>query len=143
MTHVPYKGGGPAVVGLLGGQVQALSTGPSSIGSHVKAGKIRVLAHWGDGSLESMPDVPSLKSLGVNVQFAQWSGVFAPAGTPEATVKKLREAVKAAANDPKVKEAIMRAGSPILYMDAPEFAGYWAADAKVLEGVVRKIGKVE
>jgi tripartite-type tricarboxylate transporter receptor subunit TctC len=143
MTHVPYKGAGPAVVGLLGGEIQALSTGPSSIGGHVKAGKIRVLAHWGASKLESMPDVPSLKSLGANVQFAQWSGVFAPAGTPEAAVKKLREAAKAAANDPKVKEAIMKAGSPIMYMDAPEFAKYWAADAKVLEGVVKKIGKVD
>ncbi|MFM1788301.1 MAG: hypothetical protein RLZZ166_768 [Pseudomonadota bacterium] len=143
MTHVPYKGAGPAVIGLLGDEVQALSTGPSSIGAQVKAGKIRVLAHWGTAKLESMPEVPSLKSLGVNAQFAQWSGVFAPAGTPEAVVKRLRDAAKAAANDPKVKEAIIKAGSPVMYMDAPEFAKYWADDAKVLAGVVKKIGKVE
>jgi tripartite-type tricarboxylate transporter receptor subunit TctC len=143
MTHVPYKGAGPAVVGLLGGEIQALSTGPSSIGGQVKAGKIRVLAHWGSSKLESMPDVPSLKSLGANVEFAQWSGVFVPAATPEPVVKRLREAVKAAASDAKVKDAIVKAGSPIMYMDAPEFAKYWADDAKVLEGVVKKIGKVE
>jgi tripartite-type tricarboxylate transporter receptor subunit TctC len=143
MTHVPYKGAGPAVVGLLGGEIQALSTGPSSIGGQVKAGKIRVLAHWGSSKLESMPDVPSLKSLGADVEFAQWSGVFVPAATPEPVVKRLREAVKAAASDAKVKDAIVKAGSPIMYMDAPEFAKYWADDAKVLEGVVKKIGKVE
>ncbi|MGZ5049280.1 MAG: tripartite tricarboxylate transporter substrate binding protein, partial [Usitatibacter sp.] len=92
MLHVPFTGAGPAVVALLGGQVEALSTGPSSVIGHVKGGKIRVLATWGDARLAAMPDVPTLKELGYDAQFSQWTGLFAPAGTPEAIVAKLREA---------------------------------------------------
>src|SRR3954464_6946044 len=66
LTHVPYTGAGPAVVALLGGQIHALSTGPASVRQHVKAGKIRVLAHGGNTKLETLPDVPSLKSAGYN-----------------------------------------------------------------------------
>ncbi len=80
MVHVPYTGAGPAIVGLLGGQVDALSTGPATVAQHVKAGKIRVLAHWGDVRLVALPDVPSLRDAGTDVQYAQWSGLFVPAG---------------------------------------------------------------
>ncbi|HEX2545281.1 MAG TPA: tripartite tricarboxylate transporter substrate binding protein, partial [Ramlibacter sp.] len=83
MTHIPYTGAGPAVIALLGGQVDALSTGPATVLQHVKAGKIRVLGHWGNNRLETMPDVPSLKQAGYNAEYAQWSGLFVPAGTPE------------------------------------------------------------
>ncbi len=143
MTHVPYTGAGPAIVGLLGGQVDALSTGPASIVQHVKAGKVRVLAHWGEGRLASLPDVPSLKELGVPVEYAQWSGIFVPAGTPEPVVARLREAAKAAANDERVKQVLGTAGSPILYLDAPEFQRYVDADAAKMSDVVKKVGKLE
>jgi tripartite-type tricarboxylate transporter receptor subunit TctC len=143
MTHVPYTGAGPAIVGLLGGQVDALSTGPASIVQHVKAGKVRVLAHWGEGRLAALPDVPSLRELGVPVDYAQWSGIFVPAGTPEPVVARLREAAKAAANDERVKQVLGTAGSPILYMDAPEFQRYVDADAAKMSEVVKKVGKLE
>jgi len=143
LLHVPYTGAGPAIVALLAGQVQALSTGPASVLQHIKGGKVRALAHWGTGRLESLPDVPSLTELGHPVQFAQWSGVFAPAGTPAPVVDRLRAAAKAAAADPKVLKTIQGAGSPVMYMDAPEFAAYWQADAQVLAEAVRRIGKVE
>ena len=142
-THVPYTGAGPAIVGLLGGQVDALSTGPASIVQRVKAGKVRVLAHWGEGRLASLPDVPSLKELGVPVEYAQWSGIFVPAGTPEPVVARLREAAKAAANDERVKQVLGTAGSPILYLDAPEFQRYVDADAAKMSDVVKKVGKLE
>ena len=143
MTHVPYTGAGPAIVGLLGGQVDALSTGPASIVQHVKGGKVRVLAHWGEGRLASLPDVPSLRELGVPVEYAQWSGIFVPAGTPEPVVARLREAAKAAANDERVKQVLGTAGSPILYMDAPEFQRYVDADAAKMAEIVKKVGKLE
>lgn len=143
MTHIPYTGAGPAVVALLGGQVDALSTGPATVLQHVKAGKIRVLGHWGTSKLESMPDVPSLKQAGYNAEYAQWSGLFVPAGTPEPVVERLRAAARAAAQDAKVKSVIMNAGSPILYQDTPEFEKYVQADVKRMADVVKKIGKVE
>ena len=143
MTHVPYTGAGPAIVGLLGGQVDAIATGPATIVQHVNAGKVRVLAHWGQARLAVLPDVPTLKELGVPVDYAQWSGVFAPAGTPEPVLAKLRDAARAAANDPKVKEVLGKAGSPILYQDSPDFQRYVDADAAKMTDVVKKIGKIE
>ena len=143
LVHVPYTGAGPAIVGLLGGQIDLLATGPATIVQHVKAGKVRALAHWGDVRLVSLPDVPSLKELGTNVEYAQWSGLFVPAGTPDAVVARLREAARAAANDPRVKEVLLTAGSPVQYMDAPEFQRYVDADAAKMTDVVKRIGKVE
>ncbi|MCL4761849.1 MAG: tripartite tricarboxylate transporter substrate binding protein [Burkholderiales bacterium] len=143
MTHVPYTGAGPAIVGLLGGQVDAIATGPATIVQHVQGGKARVLAHWGEARLAVLPDVPTLKELGVPIDYAQWSGVFAPAGTPEPALAKLREAARAAANDPKVREVLGKAGSPILYQDSPEFQRYVDADAAKMTEVVKRIGKIE
>jgi tripartite-type tricarboxylate transporter receptor subunit TctC len=143
LTHIPYTGAGPAVLALLGGQVDALSTGPASVLSHIKAGKVRALAHWGEKPLVSLPEVPSLKSLGQPVQFAQWSALFVPVTTPEPIVQRLRAAARKAAADPAVVQTISRAGSPIEYLDAPDFQAYWDADAKLMTQAVRRIGKVE
>jgi len=143
LTHIPYTGAGPAVVALLGGQIQAVSSGPATVLQHVKGGKLRVLAHWGNGKLETMPDVPSLKQSGYDTEYAQWSGLFVPAATPEPVAQRLRAAARAAANDPKVKEVILNAGSPILYEDTPDFEKYVRDDARKMADVVKKIGKVE
>ncbi|RYY68324.1 MAG: tripartite tricarboxylate transporter substrate binding protein, partial [Comamonadaceae bacterium] len=143
MTHVPFTGAGPAVVALLGGQIDAISSGPATVLQHVKAGKVRVLGHWGNGRLGTLPDVPALKEAGYDAEYAQWSGLFVPAATPEPVAQRLRAAARAAAMDPKVKEVILNAGSPILYQDTPDFEKYVQADAKRMAEVVRKIGKIE
>jgi tripartite-type tricarboxylate transporter receptor subunit TctC len=143
MAHVPFTGAAPAVVALLGGQIDAVSSGPATVLQHVKAGKLRVLAHWGNARLEVMPEVPALKDAGYNAEYAQWSGLFIPAGVPEPVAQRLRAAAKAAAQDAKVKEVIQNAGSPILYQDMPEFEQYVQADAKRMADVVKRIGKVE
>jgi tripartite-type tricarboxylate transporter receptor subunit TctC len=143
MVHVPYTGAGPAIVGLLSEQVDALATGPSTIVQHVKSGRLRALAHWGEGRLAALPDVPSLTELGHKVTFSQWAGLFAPAGTPEPVLARLREAAKKAAADERVIRTIGTAGTPIQYMDAPEFARFVADDAKTMAGVVQKIGRVQ
>jgi tripartite-type tricarboxylate transporter receptor subunit TctC len=143
MTHVPFTGAGPAVVALLSGQIDAVSSGPATVLQHVKAGKLRVLAHWGNGKLEALPDVPSLKDAGYDAEYAQWSGLFIPAATPEPIAQRLRAAARAAAQDAKVKQVILNAGSPVLYQDTPDFEKYVQADAKRMAEVVKKIGKVE
>jgi len=143
LVHVPYTGAGPAIVGLLSGQVDALATGPASIVQHIKGGKVRALAQWGNDRLVALPDVPSLKESGTNVEYAQWSGLFVPADAPAPVVQRLREAARAAANDPRVKEVLLTAGSPVLYLDAPEFQRYVDADAAKMVDVVKRIGKVE
>ena len=143
MLHIPYTGAGPAVIALLGGQVDAVSTGPATVLQHIRAGRLRALAHWGEGRLASLPDVPSLTELGFPVTFSQWSGMFVPAGTPDAVIAKLRDAARAAASDPKVQQVIGNAGSPLLYLDSPEFQTFWMTDAARMAEVVRRIGRVE
>ena len=143
MTHIPYTGAGPALLALLGGQVDAVATGPSTVAQQIKAGKLRALAHWGDKPLAALPDVPSLTQSGYATTFAQWSALFVPAGTAEDIVARLRAAAKRAAADPQVVATISRAGSPIEYLDAPEFQSYWNADAALMTEAAKKIGKVE
>lgn len=143
MVHIPYTGAGPAVVALLGGQVDALASGPSTVAQHVKSGRLRALAHWGDKPLLSLPEVPSLTSLGAPVTFAQWSGLFVPAGVSAEVLQRLRTAARAAAADPQVQQVIRTAGSPVEYLDAPEFQAYWDADAALMSSAVKRIGKVE
>ncbi|UAN04769.1 MULTISPECIES: tripartite tricarboxylate transporter substrate binding protein [Achromobacter] len=143
MMHVPFTGAGPAVQALVGGQVDALATGPSSVMQLIQAGRVRPLAHWGDGKLESLPQVPSLKSKGFDASFVQWSGIFALAGTPPAVIDKLRDAVKQIADDPAVQARIAGTGSPVQYLDAPAFDDYWKKDSASLEVAVKRIGKVE
>jgi len=143
LTHIPFTGAGPAVVALLGGQIDAVSTGPATVLQHVKAGKLRVLSHWGNGKLASMPEVSSLKDAGFNAEYAQWSGLFIPAATPEPVAQRIRAAARAAAQDAKVREVILGAGSPVQFQDSPDFEKYVQADAKRMVDVVKKIGKVE
>lgn len=143
ILHIPYTGAAPAVLGLLSGQVDAVATGPASVVQHIKSGKLRALAHWGTGPLTSLPGVPSLKESGYPIEYAQWSGLFAPANTPEPVIAKLREVARKVAEDPSVKNVILTAGSPIMYMDAPEFQQYLNNDAGKMKDVVQKIGKVD
>ena len=143
MTHIPYTGAGPAITALLGGQVDVLASGPSSVVQHIRAGKLRALAHWGHRPLASLPEVPSLAERGFDVQYVQWSGIFVGAETPPAAVQRLREAVRKVATDPAVQQTVLRAGSPIEYLDAPEFADYWHKDVQTMANVVKLIGRVE
>jgi tripartite-type tricarboxylate transporter receptor subunit TctC len=143
MTHIPFTGAGPAVLALLGGQIDAVSSGPATVLAQVKAGKLRVLGHWGTAPLAALPDAPSLKDAGFNAEYAQWSGLFIPAGVPEAIAQRLRAAAKVAALDAKVKEVIANAGSPVQYQDTPDFEKYVQADATRMSAVVKRIGKVE
>jgi len=143
MTHVPYTGAGPAIVGLLGGNIDAVATGPATIVQQVSAGKLRALAQWGNARLVALPDVPSFHELGTNVDYAQWSGLFVAAGTPEGVINRLRDAARAAASDDRVKQVMLTAGSPIQYLDTPEFQRYVDADATKMADVVKRIGKVE
>ena len=143
MTHIPYTGAGPAVVALLGGQVDAIASGPSTVVQQIQTGKLRALAHWGEQPLSALPDVPSFKQLGYPVRFAQWSALFVPTGTPDDAITKLRAAAAKVAADSNVRQVIAKAGSPIEYLDAPEFQTYWDADAAEMTKAVRAVGKVE
>ncbi|MGI4778344.1 MAG: Bug family tripartite tricarboxylate transporter substrate binding protein [Janthinobacterium lividum] len=143
MLHVPYTGAGPAVLALLTGQVDALSTGPSSAVQQIKAGRLRALAHWGEGRLAALPHVPSLRELGVPVAYAQWAGLFAPAGTPPTALARLGEAAQFAAQDSRVTQSLITAGSALQFQDAVEFSSFVQADARSMAVVVQRIGQVD
>jgi tripartite-type tricarboxylate transporter receptor subunit TctC len=143
LFHVPYGGGGPAVTALLGGQVEALASGPAAAVGQIKGGKMRALASWSDKRLAMLPELPTFKELGYDAEFYIWSGVFAPAAAPAPIVSRLREAVRAAATSAEFKNAMEKVSTPVSYLDAPEFAKYWERDARRLAAAVEKIGKVE
>ena len=143
LLHVPYTGAGPAVIALLGGNVDAVASGPSTVIQHIKAGKLRVLASWGERRLLSLPDVPTLTESGFNAVFFQWTALFAPAGTPEPAVARLREAARAAAADSRFVAAMATVETPIQYLDAPELQRFWEADAQKLGEAVRRVGKLD
>ena len=142
LFHIPYQGGGPAVTALLGGQVQALASGPAAAVGQIRGGKMRALAGWGEKRLALMPELPTCKELGYkDVEFYIWSGVVAPAAIPPNVQHKLRAAVRAAVADPQFTAAMAKVSTPISYLDAPEFKDFWVADAARLRVAVEKIGK--
>lgn len=142
MRHVPTTGGGPAITQLLGGHVTMTAGGPAAISSHVKAGKLRTIVSWGAERHPNYKEVPTFKESGYNIEYYIWAGVFVPQGTPEAVTKVLRDAIRQGVADPEFKNTMAKLNSPIKYLDAPEFAKYWDADAKRLADVVKIVGKV-
>jgi tripartite-type tricarboxylate transporter receptor subunit TctC len=144
LRHVPFTGGGPALTALLGGHVDALASGPNVVLQHIKAGKLRALAGWGDKRIEALPDLPTFKELGYkNTEFYIWAGLLAPAGTPEPILKTLREAVAQVVASDEFKAAMSNMETPIAYKDAPDFKAFWDADAKRLTEAVKRVGRIE
>ncbi len=143
LFHVPYQGGGPAVTALLGGQVEALASGPAAAIGQIKGGKMRALASWSTERLKLLPDIPTFKELGYDAEFYIWSGVFVPAATPAPVQQRLRQAVREAASSPEFRGAMDKVATPVSYLDAPEFRKYWERDARRLAAALEKIGKVE
>jgi tripartite-type tricarboxylate transporter receptor subunit TctC len=143
LKHVPYSGAGPALTAILGGHVDTLASGPAVVIPHIKAGKLRPLAGWGAKRVASLPDVPTFKELGYDIEFYIWAGLFAPRGTPEPVMKTIRESVRQAVNTPEFKAAMEKLQTPIAYLDAPEFRKFWDKDAKMLADAIKRVGKVE
>ena len=126
LNHIPYKGGAPALQDLLGGQIDALADS-SSWAPHVKSGKLRLLATWGDKRTQEFPEVPTLKDQGFDVVVDAPNGVGAPKGLEPAIEKRLREAFKAAAASTEFAAACARIDAPLMYLDGPDYEKYVAA----------------
>ncbi len=105
ITHVPYRGTAPAMNDVLGGQVDGIFDGPSSMNA-VKAGRLRAIAIASAQAHPGAPGVPTFRSLGVDLVFGSWFGFFAPKGTPERIVDQLNGDLRAAVADPKTRAAI-------------------------------------
>jgi tripartite-type tricarboxylate transporter receptor subunit TctC len=142
MRHLPTNGGGPALTAILGNNAQVLVTSVAAANAQIKAGKLRALATLSEKRAASLPDVPTMKEQGHDVLFSLWVGLFAPKGTPDPIVRKVREEAKKAVATDQFKKAIDNIGDVVAYLDAPDFAKFWDADAKRVEAAVQSIGKV-
>src|SRR4029079_18305868 len=142
MRHLPTNGGGPALTAILGNNSQVLVTSIAAANAHIKAGKLRALACLSEKRAVSLPDVPTMKEQGYDVLFSLWVGLFAPKGTPDAIVDKLRAESKKATDPEQFKKAVDNIGDVVAYLDKPEFAKFWDEDAKRVEAAVQAIGKV-
>ena len=143
LRHLPTQGGGPALTAFLGNNSQVLVSSISASLSQIKAGKARPLALFGRGRSPALPDVPTMKEAGYDVEYYLWVGLFAPKGTPANVVTYWREVLNKAAHGEQFKAALANLGQELAYMDQPEFAAFWEADSKRIEAAIRSIGKVE
>jgi tripartite-type tricarboxylate transporter receptor subunit TctC len=143
LKHVPYGGAGPALTAILGGHVDALASGPAVVIPQIKAGQLRPLAGWGAKRVAALPEVPTFKELGYDIEFYIWAGMFAPTGTPEPILKKLRDTVRQAVQEPDFKSAMEKLQTPVAYLDAPEFQKFWDKDAKMLADAIKRVGRIE
>jgi tripartite-type tricarboxylate transporter receptor subunit TctC len=110
LLHVPYRGGAPSATATIGGETQALFAGASSAGQF-EAGNLRPLAASGKARSKRFPDIPTIGEFYPDFEVDIWLGLFAPAGTPESVVRKIREAVHAALRRPDLAEKLNVSGS--------------------------------
>jgi tripartite-type tricarboxylate transporter receptor subunit TctC len=143
MKHLPTAGGGPALTAILGNNSQALVSSIAAANAQMKAGKLRPLACFGGRRAPALPDVPTMKELGYDVEFYLWVGLFAPKGTSGSVVATLRDATRKAVATDQFKAAMKNLGQDVAYLDQQEFKSFWDADARRVEDAVRQIGKVE
>lgn len=143
LRHLPTPGGGPALTALMGNNVQALASSVSACLAQVKAGKARPLALFGSKRSKALPDVPTMKELGYDVEYYLWVGKFAPKGTPDSVITYLRGAFDKAAHGDQFNAALTNLGQELDYLDQPEFVKFWEADAKRIVAAIQQIGKIE
>jgi tripartite-type tricarboxylate transporter receptor subunit TctC len=143
MRHVPFTGGGPAINALMGGHVDMhIQNVPGSI-AHLRSGKLRPLALTAAKRSAALPDVPTMKQLGVDVDYGVWHGVFVPAKTPPEVLKVIRDAVRQVVADPDFTGALQKMTSSVAYLDMPEFQKFVAADTRAMAALVKKVGRIE
>jgi tripartite-type tricarboxylate transporter receptor subunit TctC len=144
LLHVPFRGGGPALIAFIGKQVDITAQAPGPITPHVQSGAARLLANWGAKRAAEYPNVPTFIELGYkDVEYYIWAGLFAPKGTPEPVVTRLRDAMRQVMADSAVTSVFVKANSPPAYMDQPEFQKFVDADARRLIPVIKKIGRLD
>jgi tripartite-type tricarboxylate transporter receptor subunit TctC len=142
MKHLPTNGGGPALTALIGNNSQMSFSAIAAAMGQIRGGKARALACLGAQRAPALPDVPTMKEQGYDIEFYLWVGMFAPKGTPEPIVVKLRAEIGKAAATDQFRQAMKNIGQDVAYLDQVEFKAFWDADAKRVEDAVRAVGKV-
>ena len=143
LRHLPTNGGGPALTTLLGNNSQALVSSVSACLAQIKGGKAKPLALFGAQRSKALPDTPTMRELGYDIEYYLWVGMFAPKGTPQPVITYLRDMLKRAAAADQFKAAMANLGQEVDYLDQLEFAKFWDEDAKRIEDAVKDIGRVQ
>jgi tripartite-type tricarboxylate transporter receptor subunit TctC len=137
MNSVPYKGGGPAINDLLGGQVKAMFSVPTAVTGHIKAGKLRALAYTGDKPLPGL-SIPSFAQAGLpGFEINSWNAIFVAAGTPRPLVERLSAQIGKILTQPDVKEKLAAQGQEPWFQGADQFGATLAADRQKYAAIVK------
>ncbi len=143
MQHIPYKGGGPAMNDVIGGQVPVFFANVASGLAHVKGGKLRALAVTGAKRASSLPDTPTMAEAGIpGYEVYEWNAIFAPAGTPAPVLEKLAAAIARAMQSPEIRERVATLGGEIAGY-GPREAEKFIRDQTELWGKVVKAGNIK
>lgn len=141
LTHIPYRGAGPAATDLMGGQVDMLVTSPSSVEALVSSGKLKVLAATNSNLIGVFKNVPTLKMLGIeNMEVVDWYGVFVPRATPPARAAYLTQAIRQAMQSPAVIAKVNQGGSEVIASETPAFVKKVDQEIKEWATVVQSSG---
>jgi tripartite-type tricarboxylate transporter receptor subunit TctC len=136
-THVPYRGGGPATIAVMGGEIPLLWVSLPSITQQVKAGKVKALAVSTTERSPALPDVPSVSDLIPGFKVDAWNAIFVPAGTPPAIIKRLEKAVMAVVRQPGVRQALLDQGAIPVGSSAQELDKVVTSELQSWQAVTR------
>jgi len=140
MTHVPYKGSGPAMQDLLGGKIQVMFENIANAMPYVKAGRVRALAVTSAAALPQAPDIPPISSVIPGFEAMNWIGFVAPAGMPREVLAKLNEHMVRAIRSPEISKAMDDRGATVVASTPEEFSSIVAADLARWSKVIRESG---
>lgn len=140
LTHIPYRGDGPGLQELMGGQLAAYSTVLGSYLPHIKTGRLRLLAVSGTERSAFVPDLPTYREQGYDLDMAEWFGLFLPAKTPAATVQRLADATRGIVAQPDYVRALAEFGMTARYLGPRELAAQLHAETQMWRVAIKKIG---
>src|SRR5689334_240340 len=140
LNHVPFKGGAPAVVALMGGEIQAIITPIAEILPHMKSGRMRIIAVSSKERVKQFPDVPSIGETVKGYDYSSWFGAFAPAGTPKPIVDRLNAEIRKAMQDSTVAANLSAQTLDPMPMSPDEFAAFLKADYEKMRAAVKASG---
>lgn len=139
MTHIPYRGSGPAMVDLMGGQVQIAFETASSVIPHIKSGKVRALAVLSARRNPQLPDVPTMAEAGVSgVEMSAWYGIYMPGNTPAAVQQRVHDSVNAVLAMPETRTRLLAIGADISPMSQAQFAQFHQAENQRYAAIIKK-----
>ncbi len=141
MLHVPFKGGGPAMIDVIGGHTKLLFSSLVQTTPHIRSGKLKALGTGGSKRNPVLPDVPTIAEAGVpGYEAVNWWGIVAPAGTPAPIIERLHKAIQEVQTSADVQKQFSSEGAEIVQMSPPEFAAFIEKEMKKWERVVKQGG---